>query len=164
MSEDADTSTTTIRDAEPADLAAIMQIYYEAVHGLTAEHYDANQRRAWAPEHLRTDAEHWRNRLGGLALLIGIREGSPAGFCAFTLAGHVDLLFTHPDHARCGIARQLLEEAETRMRRAGTLQARTGASRLSRPLFEKLGYLPIDEDFSDVRGARLPHTNMQKFL
>ena len=146
------------------NLAAIMQIYHEAVHGLTAEHYDVEQRRAWAPERLRTDEEHWRNRLGGLELLLGIREEAPAGFCAFTLNGHVDLLFTHPAHARCGIARRLLEEAERRMRRAGTIQAHTGASRLSRPLFEKLGYLVVSEDVTDVRGAQLPHTNMRKFL
>ncbi|MEM7308940.1 MAG: GNAT family N-acetyltransferase [Planctomycetota bacterium] len=157
-------STTVIRDVEASDLAAIMQIYHEAVHGLTAEHYDDGQRRAWAPESLRTDEGHWRNRLGGLQVLIGTRAGAPAGFCAFTLSGHVDLLFTHPAHARCGVARGLLEEAEARMRSAGTIQARTGASRLSRPLFEKLGYLAVGEDFSDIRGARLPHTNMRKFL
>ena len=157
-------STTVIRDVERSDLAAIMEIYHEAVHGLTSEHYDANQRRAWAPESLRTDEEHWTKRLGGLELLIAVREDEPAGFCAFTLAGHVDLLFTHPAHARCGVGRQLLEEAEARMRRVGTIQAHTGASRLSRPLFEKLGYLAVSEDFSDVRGARLPHTNMRKFL
>ena len=156
--------TTFIRDVERDDLHAIMEIYHAAVHGLTSEHYDDAQRQAWAPEGLRTDVEHWRNRLGEREILIGVREGVPAGFCAFTLAGHVDLLFTHPEHARCGVARALLEEAEKRMRRVGTIQARTGASRLSRPLFEKLGYLDVGEDVTEVRGARLPHTNMRKFL
>lgn len=157
-------STTNIRDAGRADLAAIMEIYHEAVHALTGEHYDAEQRAAWAPESLRHDPQRWSERLGGLEVLIGTRDGAPAGFCAFTIDGHVDLLFTHPAHARQGVARRLLEEAEARMRRAGTIQARTGASRISRPLFERLGYLVVGEDFSDVRGARLPHTNMRKFL
>lgn len=157
-------STTNIRDAVASDLTAIMRIYFAAVHGLTGEHYDDAQRRAWAPEHLRNDEEHWRNRLAEREILIGENEGEPGGFCAFTLDGHVDLLFTHPDHARRGIARRLLEEAEARMRRAGTIQARTGASRLSRPLFEELGWLVGDQDFTDVRGARLEHTNMRKFL
>jgi putative acetyltransferase len=155
---------TDLRDARPSDLAAIMRIYYEAVHGLTEEHYDAHQREAWAPHHLRTDEDHWRNRLGGLQILLATRADEPAGFCAFTLDGHVDLLFTDPAHARSGIGRLLLEAAEARMRSAGTLTARTGASRLSRPLFEKLGYLPLDEAVTEVRGARLPHTNMRKFL
>lgn len=157
-------STTQLRDAERSDLAAIMRIYHEAVHGLTSEHYDASQRAAWAPEHLRSDEAHWSNRLADREVVLALRGAEPAGFCAFTLAGHVDLLFTHPDHARLGVARQLLEEAEARMRRVGTIQARTGASRISRPLFEKLGYLTDGEDFSDVRGARLHHTNMHKFL
>lgn len=157
-------TNTVLRDAQHSDLGAIMEIYYESVHGLTGEHYDAKQRRAWAPEHLRGDGDHWRKRLGGLEVLLAIRSDLPAGFCAFTLSGHVDLLFTHPEHARCGVARQLLEEAESRMRRVGTIQARTGASRLSRPLFEKLGYLAVAEAQSDVRGAILPHTDMKKFL
>ena len=125
-----------IRDAQTTDLAAVMGIYFEAVHELTTETYDAVQRGAWAPESLRSDEEHWRKRLGGVELLIAERGGRAAGFCAFTRDGHVDLLYTHPDHARRGVARQLLEEAEGRMRSAGTIQARTGASRLSRPLFE----------------------------
>ena len=157
-------SNTVIRDAERSDLDAIMEIYHAAVHGLTSEHYDDAQRQAWAPDSLRTDAEHWSNRLGGREILLGVREEASAGFCAFTLDGLVDLLFTHPDHARCGVARALLEEAEARMRRVGTIQARTGASRLSRSLFAKLGYLEVSEELADVRGARLPHTNMQKFL
>lgn len=154
----------TLRDATPDDLDAVMGIYHEAVHGLTGEHYDDGQRAAWAPERLRSDAEHWAKRLGGLEILLGVRDEEPAGFCAFTRDGHVDLLFTHPAHARCGVGRRLLEAAEDRMRRAGTLVARTGASRISRPLFEKLGYVAVDEAVTEVRGARLPHTNMRKFL
>ena len=159
-----DPDSILVREFERVDLPSVMSIYHEAVHGLTDAHYDADQRRAWAPESLRTDADRWRERLGGLEILLATRAGRPAGFCAFTLEGHVDLLFTHPAHARRGVARRLLQEAEERMRRAGAIQARTGASRLSRPLFEALGYVAVGEDCVEVRGARLPHTNMRKFL
>ncbi|MEO0649306.1 MAG: GNAT family N-acetyltransferase [Planctomycetota bacterium] len=158
------TAPIRIRDATPADLPALMRIYFDAVHGLTDAHYDAAQQQAWAPESLRHDEAHWRQRLGGREVVIGVCADEPAGFCAFEVSGYVDLLFTHPDHARRGVARRLLEEAEARMRRAGTLQARAGASRISRPLFERLGYLAYGEETTEVRGIRLPHTNMRKFL
>ena len=157
-------TTIILRDARRSDLDAIMRIYHEAVHALTGEHYDADQRRAWAPDHLRGDAAHWSNRLGDREVLLAVRAEDPAGFCAFTLGGHVDLLFTAPEHARRGVARRLLEATEARMRRAGTIQAHTGASRLSRPLFEQLGFLAVSEEVVEVRGAQLPHTNMRKFL
>jgi putative acetyltransferase len=157
-------SAIRIREAVHADLSTIMEIFYEAVHGSTSEHYDHDQRCAWAPEHLRTDEEHWKNRLADREILIGVIGGASAGFCAFTWNGHIDLLFTHPAHARCGVGGRLLEEAEIRMRRAGTIQAHTGASRISRPVFERLGYRAVSEELALVRGVRLPQTNMEKFL
>ena len=56
-------SSISIRNFRTGDEAALRALFHAAVHSLTAHHYNAEQRAAWAPaEH---DAVQWAQRMQG---------------------------------------------------------------------------------------------------
>ena len=106
-----------LRPYQPHDLPAIVALFQASVSQLTAQHYDAAQRKAWAPA--ATDMPAWQTRLASLELLIAEDDQAITGFIGFSLDGHIDLLFTAPGHACKGVAATLYAAAEQRLRAAG---------------------------------------------
>ena len=64
----------------------------------------------------------------------------PVAYLLMEPDGHVDHLYIHPDHTRCGLATQLLAAAETHARREEFSRLYTEASDLARPVFARAGY------------------------
>ena len=144
------------------DLRAIAEIYVDAVHALATDHYDEAQREAWAPRSI--DLDRWRARLDGLHVQVAERDARVLGFVAWDDEGYLDLLYTHPDAARTGVATKLVAAVETDARRRGLGRVWANASDVSRPLFEHLGYTPGAENWIDVRGQTLRNTVVEKAL
>jgi len=155
-------SPVTIRTATAGDHGALVELFTDAVHQLTAPHYDASQREAWAPR--TPDLAAWSQRLSQLTVLLAETDGDIAGFLGHDDHGHIDLLFSAPAHARRGIAGQLLRLAETRLQAAGVHHLHTEASHLARPLFERLGYQVIEAETVERNGVSLQRWRMAKTL
>ena len=151
-----------IRSPLEADFAAIGDIFYQAVHHLGCRDYTPQQLRAWAPEHL--DSAHWRRRTLNLEVRIGVIGEEQVGFIGFSPSGYIDLLFTHPAHARRGVARGLLSEAENILRRAGVELATTQASLTARHFFETTGYTCIRAQEAICHGVAIRNFHMEKKL
>src|SRR6187551_2665898 len=97
-----------VRPYTDADLAAVAQLFTDAIHGLAVTHYDEAQRKAWAPQP--PDLGIWAARLKPLKVLLAQdAENSEAllGFVGYEEDGHIDLMFTSPLTARRGVASQL---------------------------------------------------------
>ncbi|MHA6491836.1 GNAT family N-acetyltransferase [Pseudomonas borbori] len=139
-----------LRDYQPNDLAAIIELFTEAVDMLAATHYDAAQRAAWAPEEV--DREGWQMRLATLQVRLADDDGKLAGFIGFSLDGHIDLLFTSPAYARRGVARALYQDAEQQLATAGNATIFTEASLVARPFFAQQGFA-VTEAQTVLRGA-----------
>jgi len=73
---------------------------------------------------------------------------------------HVSLLYTHPEHARCGHARAVYHCLEEEARRGNGGKLETEASRLARPFFESEGFEVMEVEYP-VRGERF---RMRKWL
>ena len=151
-----------LRHHHEADLAALGAVYRDAVHALARGAYDEAQRLAWAPREV--DVDRWRKRLEGLEVLVAERDGQALGFVAWTAAGHIDLLYTHPAAARQGVATRLMDAAEADLVARGVALATVSASHVSRPLFAGRGYEVVGEDDIEVRGQVLRSTRMEKVL
>lgn len=153
-------SPMRIRAFHPDDLEPVAALFTAAVHTLAAPHYSAAQLTAWAP--IPPDPEWWRGRLADTQTLVMEADGRLGGFVSFTPDGYLDMLFTHPDFARRGIARQLYLQAESILAGSGARVITTHASLAARDFFESLGFRVEQEECVECRGSRLRRFAMSK--
>ena len=156
-----------IRPYTNADLAAVAQLFTDAVHGLAASHYDAAQRKAWAPQP--PNLGIWEARLKPLKVLVaqdteGSGNDALLGFVGYEEDGHIDLMFSSPLAARRGVASQLLGRAEAALRELGVTRLYTEASLLGRPFFTRQGFTVKEEQHIELRGAQFRRFAMVKAL
>jgi putative acetyltransferase len=154
-----------IRPYTDADLIAVAQLFTDAIHGLAVSHYDAVQRKAWAPQP--PDLGIWERRLKPLKVLVAQdAENADAllGFVGYEEDGHIDLMFTAPLAARRGIASQLLGRAEAALRELGVAGLYTEASLLGQPFFARQGFTVKEEQHIELRGAQFRRFAMVKAL
>ena len=154
-----------IRPYSDKDLAAVAQLFTDAIHGLAVTHYDEAQRKAWAPQP--PDLGIWERRLKPLKVLLAQdAENSDAllGFVGYEEDGHIDLMFTSPLAARRGVASQLLGRAEAALRELGVARLHTEASLLGRPFFARQGFTVKEEQQVELRGAQFRRFAMVKAL
>ncbi|MEB3733827.1 hypothetical protein ULF88_06060 [Halopseudomonas pachastrellae] len=71
-----------LRSACARDYDACIALFQSSVDQLTAEHYDAEQRRAWAPPD--PDRTLWHRRLATLQLCLLEDNGQLAGFIGYS--------------------------------------------------------------------------------
>lgn len=151
-----------LRHYQPDDLEALIGLFQASVNQLTAPHYDAAQRQAWAPEV--ADLTAWQTRFASLELLIADDAQAIAGFIGFSLEGHIDLLYCAPAYARQGVASALYAAAEQRLREAGVHTLHTEASLVAQAFFASQGF-SVQQAQTVTRGAvTLPRMLMRKTL
>ncbi|MVW74105.1 GNAT family N-acetyltransferase [Pseudomonas xionganensis] len=156
------TVTPLLRPYQPDDLDALLVLFNASVQQLAASHYDQTQRRAWAPESV--DRQAWARRLAAQQVLLGECQGQMAGFIGFDLDGHIDLLFSHPEHARQGVAQRLYQAAEAELRAAGVSLLHTEASLLAQPFFARQGFVVVEQQEVQRGDVSLPRALMHKAL
>ncbi|MGK0303092.1 MAG: putative acetyltransferase [Planctomycetota bacterium] len=149
-----------IREFRPTDLEAVVALFTASVRGLAADAYDDRQLQVWAPDP--PDLEHWGRKIAGQNLLLADLEGELFGMVGYEDDGHVDVLFTHPAHARKGVAAQLHKEAERRLAEKGVHELFTESSEVARPFFERQGYEVERREVVEARGVELHRYRMRR--
>ena len=135
-----------VRPLLPADWPQVLEVYADAVRTLACAHYRPEQIEAWADHPFRNPSvEEALARGHGL---VGTRPEQPASVEAFALLDPPDrlaLLYCRGRSSRQGLATGLVRALEAHALAAGHRHLRTEASRLSRPLLERLGWT-VDEE------------------
>ena len=117
--------------------------------------YTAEQLSVWANN--ADSLKSKRNDLLEQRTLIAEANGIIVGFGSVDKSGCLDLLFTHRDYQRQGIANALCDELEK-----GFSSVTTYASITAKPFFEKRGYTVIKEREVERAGVRLKNFEMRK--
>jgi putative acetyltransferase len=150
-----------LRLATAADSAAVADVFHDAIRGLAAGDYRADQLDAWAgsPEPAR-----WLARIGEAHREFWIAEvdGTAAGFCDLESDGHVDTLYVHPRCAGRGVASSLLQRIEERAAGRGITRLYTEASLTARPVFERHGFTVIAAQDVHYGGVVFRNYRMEK--
>src|SRR5580700_11058765 len=110
-----------------------MVVYFASIHSLAAPFYSVEELAAWAPRN--TDGGRWQQRLATVQTDVAEQSGVLGGFVSYESGGHIDLLFTHPDFARRGVATRLYRGAEVILQSSGVARVFTEASLVARPFF-----------------------------
>jgi GNAT superfamily N-acetyltransferase len=130
-----------VRPLRPVDWAQVEEAYADAVRTLAAPHYRPEQIDAWAGHP--SNHSDVREALARGYGLVGCAPDRPSSVEAFALLDPPDrlaLLYCRGRSSRRGLATRLVRSLEQHARTEGHGRLRTEASRLSRPLLERLGW------------------------
>jgi GNAT superfamily N-acetyltransferase len=82
----------------------------------------------------------------------------------YTDAARVRAMYTHPDFARRGVGRRILELCEAAAGAEGFTRLELMGTMSGRPLYESYGFVAIEEILDDRGGAPVPLVRMGKAI
>ncbi|WP_299807333.1 GNAT family N-acetyltransferase [uncultured Shewanella sp.] len=153
--------------------AEVSILAHIAIRGISDEIYCEEERSAWsfAPR----SAYHWHKRLSKSQTWLVVDEkrlASGKAFCCgfvnletqFESRGYIDSLYVHPDYQGRGIARQLYAALEQWARQHKFDELSVDASKVSRPLFESVGFKIRHRSYQEKRAVVIMGYYMLKTL
>lgn len=154
------TPAMVLRPFTPDDLPGVLTAFTAAIHSLASAWYSPAKCRAWADSG--RDAPAWLARLASMETLVATKGGAVAGFIGVTDDGWIDLLYTHPDHAREGVASRLYTATEEHLAARGVRRFGTHSSLAAQAFFARHGFFPVGQEEVECRGERLRRVVMRK--
>lgn len=151
-----------VRRLEPADVAAVAELFTETVRSVNARDYAGDQVEAWAPRP--PDAAAWERSFAGRTALVAEVDGRVAGFADLVSGGYLDRLYVHRDHQRRGVATALADALEAEAARQGLREVTADASITALPFFERRGYETVARQEKILRGVRFTNFRVRKRL
>ncbi|WP_336798052.1 GNAT family N-acetyltransferase [Erwinia aphidicola] len=152
--------TVHLRQYQGADVDTVIDVFRTAVRIVAAPDYNPAQIAAWA----RVDRESWQKRLLDSHCWVASIEDKIVGFGNVEFDGHLDLMFTHPEYLRTGVASALLEKLEHAVITMALPEIFTEASVTAKPFFSRRGYQLLAAQQVQVRGQNFINYRMSKSL
>lgn len=140
-----------VRRFRREDIAAIAELFRQTVRRVNSRDYSPEQVAAWAPDEI--DEQGWAANLAGRYCLVAVMDDRIVGFGDLDGDDHLDYLYVHADHQRCGVGRLLLAALEAEAAQRGAHRVFTEASITARPFFERQGYRVLEEQVVLCRGV-----------
>ena len=128
-----------VRPYAPVDRTACHGVFFRAVHEGAAEHYDAAQRAAWAPDPA-PDPGRPDKLLTQWAWVAETAAKDILGFISHRPDGYLDMAFVLPEARGTDVAPALLRALVAKARADGLGRLTTHASHLARRFFGKHGW------------------------
>lgn len=150
-----------LRLATPDDVAALARVYADCARALGPLVYTPGQVEAWARFGKDTpdfaayllDAETW---------VAEDAAGAPAAFCGCDAEGEVRSLYVRPGLGRRGIATALLARVLARARERGLGRLAAWVTPLSRPVFERAGFVLVDTVHAPYQGVMFERYRVER--
>ena len=152
----------TIRRYRPEDAEAISGLYRKSVTEIGIERYSRAEVEAWAS--YADEVEELRHRLAEGLTLIAECGGRMAAFGQLKPSDRVEFLYTLKEFSWIGIATVIYRRLEEAAIASGSRVLHTDASRISKPLFEKMGFILIESVVEKRKGVKIECFVMKKEL
>lgn len=131
----------SIRPYRDSDAERLAEVAVAAITAIGSLAYTPEQVGAWSGRHGGSDMYRQRARNGHVIFVAVDGDDIAVAYALLEPDGHLDRLYSHPDHLRRGLAARLLTQAEHHAREIGITRLFTEASELARPAFERAGYV-----------------------
>ena len=148
-----------IRKFQHGDHVAIAEIFTRAVHEIAAEVYTPEQCLAWSDREV--NYEHWRRRCELKRPFVAVSGSEISGFLELDPDGHIDCAYINPDFKRRGIMTRMVEHAITTCFDLNIRRMYVDASICAKPMFEKVGFLVVEEHMVNINGVELLNYKME---
>lgn len=149
-----------IRKFSPSDAEPLADVYRDAVRGIGPQAYTSEQIVAWAlyPD----DMAEFSERLSRGVTLVAEDDAGPIAFGQLEPEDHLAFLYCATAYSRRGVASSIYSELEAHAFSRGVLEIHTEASRISRPFFEKNGYIVVEVEHVVRFGIEFERFRMRK--
>jgi putative acetyltransferase len=155
-------ASLVLRSYRNEDLPALVALFHDSVHRVTAVDYTPEQLSAWAPAE--PDMESWQLKLAAEEVVVAEFAGELVGFCSWDATGYLDFLYVDPARQRQGIATALCARAEKALPAKNVSRIHTQSSLTAEPFFLRQGFRLVKHQTVHVRGVALTNAVMEKPL
>jgi putative acetyltransferase len=149
-----------IRPYKPGEEQALFAVYYSAIHLTASRDYTPEQIQAWAPKGL--DMNLWACRIRGINPFVAELNGEVVGYADLQANGYIDHFFVSGTHARRGIGSLLMEHLLGEATALGLSELTSDVSRTAQPLYEKFGFVVVEQRRPERRGVVIPNAFMRR--
>ncbi len=152
-----------LREATPADAAAVCRVYRSAVLSLAGNGYEPGQLKAWA---FQAKASTFRKPIQAGHVTVAERSGRLLGFASFDPeAGELNSLYVRRTARGMGVGRLLVGRVEEVARTRGLGEVGLNSSKAALGFYERLGFEPLwPFEYALRDGTKLPCVRMRKLL
>lgn len=155
-------SEITLRNAIPADLPEMKELYKGTIMQVCADDYDEAQRNIWASS--ANNIQRWEGLISSQYVLLAVKDGIITGFGSLRDGNYLDFMYVHKEYQRQGIADVLLHALEAEAIGAKSAIITSDVSKTARPFFEKKGYVVVKEQENVRENVILINYKMKKEL
>ena len=146
------------------DLNAVAEIYYQAAKTLGQDFYSPEQIAIWA-DYPRSHPDEFEALINQGHTLVAVNKNNqPIAFGQLHPTNHLTLLYVLPEYSRQGLGKQLYTTLEAIALANNQVNMSVTASKVSKALFEQLGFELIEEEVSLRNNIPFERYNMVKVL
>jgi len=154
----------TLRPFEIEDTPTLARIYTRAATISGREHYSQMQIDMWANFPVQHFDEFQAMLMQGHTYLATDHQGNPIGFAQLHPTNHLTLLYVLPEFSRQGVGQRLYQHLEAIAIADKQTCISVTASKISKGLFEKMGFISVETEISLRNNIAFERYNMTKFL
>ena len=153
-----------VRNFNPADAAALTEIYHDSVHMVSGKDYTKLQIDAWSPAPASADT-YLARVSDGHAVFVSVDGADyPLGFIELERNGHIDCFYCHSSVVRTGVGKALYRQLEEVAVERGLARLHTEASEAARRFFLRAGFTLIERQEFEHNGVKIHNYLMEKNL
>ena len=153
-----------LRNYKPHYQQELSQLYYDAIIKLAPAYYHPQQVKIWANYPRKHPKEFAKLLTQGDVIMAINNKGQVIGFGQLNPKNYIALLYTQPEFNRLGVASAIYRKLEQLAYITHQTTLSVTASKLSQPLFQKLGFELIDTEITIRDDITFERYNMVKLL
>ncbi|MEH6532329.1 MAG: GNAT family N-acetyltransferase [Photobacterium frigidiphilum] len=157
-------TTITLRPYNPTDTERLAHIYTQAALILGKTQYTEQQVQMWADYPIQYFHEFKAMLSNGHTYVAASGCGEIIGFGQIHPTDYVTLLYVLPEYSRTGVGQTIYKQLENIAQDNQQKCVSVTASKISKGLFEKLGFEVIDTEISLRNGIEFERYNMVKIF
>ncbi|MEM9541738.1 MAG: GNAT family N-acetyltransferase [Cyanobacteria bacterium P01_E01_bin.42] len=152
----------SIRQYKPTEVAAIAEVYRNAILGIACDFYSREQVEVWSS--LLGDLETFGKKLQQGLTLVAVEDEKIIAFGQLHPNNRIAFLYTIHEYARKGYASQIYQQLEQEAIAQGVQYLSTEASRVSKFFFLKQGFEILEREIVLRQNMEFERFKMQKNL
>ncbi|PQJ49105.1 GNAT family N-acetyltransferase [Vibrio jasicida] len=152
----------TIRDFQEEDAPKLWALFFNTVRNVNRRDYTEQQVKAWAQEGF--DSQLWLKKMISIQPFVAVLDGVIVGYSDVQPSGLVDHFFCHHEHQGQGVGRALMTHVLEQAKAKGLTRIYSEVSVTARPFYEHMGFIVVNEQQIEVRGATLTNYVMERRL
>jgi putative acetyltransferase len=152
----------TIRDFQEEDSPKLWALFFNTVRNVNRRDYTEQQVKAWAQEGF--DSQLWLKKMVSIQPFVAVLDGVIVGYSDVQPSGLVDHFFCHHEYQGQGVGRALMTHVLEQAKAKGLDRIYSEVSVTARPFYEHMGFIVVNEQQIEVRGATLTNYVMERRL